>query len=55
MEFSLCRCHSGFYTAAIQDDLSRSEILLLPWGAVDENATNARSPLTDFQPDNRYN
>lgn len=50
----LCRYHSGFHATASEDDLSRDEILLFPWGVIDENAPDACSPLTGFKSDNRY-
>lgn len=52
---SLCRHRSGLCTAPLQDDLSGGEVLLLPWGVVDEDAADACTAIAHFQSDNRYN
>lgn len=49
-----CRYHPGLRPASLQDVLPRSEVLLLPWGAADENAPNAGAALAGFQSCHRY-
>lgn len=51
----LCRYYSGLHAPAVQDDLSRSEVLLFPWRATNENASDACSPFTSLQSNHRYN
>lgn len=47
------RNYSGIWSSSLQDELQGSEVLLFPWRAADENASDACAASADLQPGNR--